>query len=123
MACLRQELKISGLEVAFVLGNNKSEKLIKRSVIFNFTLRFERDNKACYSDDLQDTVCYSGLVKAIRSSFEGKSFNLIERAAQFAYQVVGEYLHNASILKRVEVVKIFPKPSELQSASFVYSDW
>jgi FolB domain-containing protein len=120
---LEQELKINGLKVAFVLGNNKSEKLVKRSVIFNFTLRFGYDNKACYSDGLNDTVCYSGLAKAIRLGFEGKSFNLIEHAAQFAYQVAGEYLCNTNILKRVEVVKIFPELSELQSASFIYSDW
>ncbi|MDR1982703.1 MAG: dihydroneopterin aldolase [Holosporaceae bacterium] len=118
-----KQLNITNYETYFVLGNNSSEKRKKRKVIINVSLRFPEKNDACNSDSVDDTVCYSQLLAFIDEKLQNAQFNLLERATQFLYEAISEYLNTPSILKRVEIMKPRPPVKNLLDASFICSDW
>ena len=130
---MQTQLNINNFETYFILGNNPEEKNEKRKVILNVSILFKNSIivKACENDELKDTICYSTLLKYISGKLESAQFNLIERATQFLYGLIKDYVHEKfsenkidkkNILIRVEVIK--PNPMKnLESASFVCSDW
>lgn len=46
--------------------------------------------KACYSDNLDDTVSYAKIIKLVRRVFTAEKYDLIERAAQVVADAVLE---------------------------------
>ena len=121
------QLNINNFEMYFVLGNNPEEKLEKRKVVINIAIRFS-DLKidACDSDNLADTVDYSDLLKFISQKLQSAQFNLVEKACGFLYGIVSDYVkeqYSEKFLLRVEVIKPRPSSKNLESASFVCSDW
>ena len=124
------QLNINNFETYFILGNNPEEKLEKRKVVINIAIRFPESRvSACDSDDLRDTVSYSGLLKFILQKLQSAQFNLIEKACGFLYEIVSDYVKNQlaadsqKFLLRVEVIKPRLSSKNLESASFVCSDW
>lgn len=116
------ELSISGYRSKFILGNNESEKNAQRCVILNIWIRFPEQNHACTSDNLEHTVCYSSLLEFLNEKLNGANFNLIERATKYVYDQITEFIHDENVMKKVELIKENPI-NELQSASFICSDW
>ena len=102
-------------------------------MILNVSILFKNDVvvKACENDELENTICYSTLLKYISAKLDSAQFNLIERAAQFLYELIKNYVYEKfsenkidkkNILIRVEVIK--PNPMKnLESSSFICSDW
>lgn len=128
------QLDITNHLSCFVLGSNPEEWSEKRRVIVNISLRFQLPNIACSTDKLSDTVCYAGLLRFLDLKLENARFDLIEKATQFVYEVVEEYisenvavLYPGKILKKIEVIKTDPFCRKncdfLESASFLISDW
>ncbi len=118
-----RQLNINNYETYFVLGNNVGEKSQKRRVILNISLRFLDNIPAVENDELNSTLCYSFLLNFIEKHLANASFNLIERAAQYIYNIISEYLKNNKISIRVEVIKPRPSTKNLESSSFICSDW
>lgn len=118
-----QQLNINNYETYFVLGNNAGEKSQKRRVILNISLRFSDNILACKNDELDSAICYSSLLNFLEKYLENANFNLIERAAQFIYDIITEYLKNNKASIRIEVIKPQPSTKNLESSSFVCSDW
>ncbi|MDR3186893.1 MAG: dihydroneopterin aldolase [Holosporaceae bacterium] len=118
-----RQLNINHHQTYFILGNEALEKLEKRRVIINVSLRFPEKNLACHSDNLADTVCCSELVELMEQKLKGRKFNLVERVAQFLYEEISIFLKNDDILKRVEVIKPAPPVKNVESVSFCCSDW
>ena len=124
------ELKINNFETCFILGNNPEEKIAKRKVILNIIIRFpDQTLRACSTDDLSNTISYSGLLKYINKKSENANFNLIEKAAKFIYDITLDYIKSSldtdpeKIMLHVEVIKPNPPVKNLESASFVCSDF
>lgn len=122
-----RQLNITNYKTHIILGNNPEERNDKRPIIINISLRFLRGNAACNSDDLTNTVCYSSFLNFLEKKLENNNFKLIEKAAQFIYDSVTEYLKDNSnkqdIQKRVECIKPNPPVNNLEAVSFVVSDW
>jgi dihydroneopterin aldolase len=118
-----KQLDVSNYETYIILGNNDCEKLEKRKVIVDVSLRFLEKNDACSSDDLQETVCYSSLLNFVDEKLKDANFNLVEKASQFLYDEISKYLNDETILTRVKVTKPSPPVENLGSAAFVCSDW
>lgn len=118
-----KQLNINNYRTYFILGNNEDEKTAKREVIINISLRFLRNNASCSSDNLKDTVCYGGLLAFLDSKLHDSQFNLVEKAAQFVYDTICEYVKNDEIQIRIELIKENPPVKGLSSASFIISDW
>jgi dihydroneopterin aldolase len=118
-----KQLNVNGFKFFLVLGYNQSEKFQKSPIIININLRFSEDVSACKNDKIEHTVCYSSLLNFISRKLENKTFNLVECVAQFVYDEISDYLNNDKILKRVEVIKSSTPIANLESASFICSDW
>lgn len=124
-----RELNINNYETYFVLGNDLCEKHEKRKVILNISIRFLDSIVACENDQLSSSVCYASLLNFIDQKLIDSNFNLIEKAAQYVYDSVTEFVScDVRIIKRVEVIKPNPgacalTPLRLESSSFVLSDW
>lgn len=121
------QLNINNYCSEFILGNNPEEKLKKRAVIINISLRFAgTDSSRVITDNLQDTVCYDDLLRFLDSKLKDAEFNLIEKATSFIFESLEEYFakikilkgseppKEVKILKRVEVIK--PEPFGDRSA-------
>lgn len=128
-----RQLDINGYVTYFVLGCNKEEKLDKRKVLIDISLRFKDSQISCKTDKLEDTICYNSLLQFIESKLNGMEFNLIEKATQFVYDAVIEYLEklvdlrnfDTKIMIMVRLTKplpLYPEQS-LEKASFTISDW
>ncbi|MDR2107405.1 MAG: dihydroneopterin aldolase [Holosporaceae bacterium] len=118
-----RQLDITNYETEMILGYCDFEKLKKRKVSVSVSLRFSEKNDACGSDDLDDTVCYAELTNFIDKTLGNSEFCLIERTAGFLYDRISEYLKDETILKYVKITKINPPIKNLESASFICSDW
>lgn len=118
-----RQLNINNYETYFVLGNNAGEKSQKRRVILNISLRFSDNILAIENDKLDSTICYSSLLNFLETHLENANFNLVERAAQYIYDIISEYLKNNIASIRVEVIKPQPSSKNLESSSFICSDW
>lgn len=122
-----EQLNINNYRIYFVLGNNENEKLEKREVIVNISLRFLNENLSCKSDNLKDTICYEAFLKFLELKLRELNVNLIEKAARLVYDAVGAYAGSSGvrnkIQRRIEIVKQNPLVKNLESASFVISDW
>jgi dihydroneopterin aldolase len=60
---------------------------------------------SCVIDNLDDTICYSNLIKFVEKKLKNTEFNLIESVAQFIYDAISDYINDEKILKRVEIIK------------------
>lgn len=128
------QLNINNYRTRFILGNNLEEKVEEREVVVNISLKFVGGNWSCVTDDLRDTVCYSGILAFLDNQLKDVRFNLIEKATFFIFESVGQYLEErlqvnvaqnsedsaqeAKILKRIEVVKLAPLASKLFCSGF-----
>lgn len=74
-------IHIQDIHVRCVVGINPDERIKKRDVIVNVTLYLDlgRPGK---TDDISDTVDYSGLKKRLFETAENSEFFLIERLAE-----------------------------------------
>jgi len=85
-------LQIRGLELCVHLGWPVDEILKKQIVLLDVHLIFSKPPAGCQSDNLDDTVCYSALVKSIRKFTETKEFHLIEYLSCELYHFIKSQL-------------------------------
>jgi FolB domain-containing protein len=119
-----RQLNINSYKTHIILGNNDYERYSKRPVVLNICLRFSDDDVKKDPDDLENTVCYDSLLHFIDKKLENTGFKLIEGVAKYVYDIVSEYIKIGNVLKRVEIIKPCPLgKNNLESSSFIYSDW
>ncbi|MCC8016911.1 MAG: dihydroneopterin aldolase [Clostridiales bacterium] len=82
---------IKGLKIFAYHGVNPEEKEKGQNFIFDIIL-YVNINKACRSDNVEDTVSYANVVKTVRKIFTSEKYNLIEKCAQItADEILNEY--------------------------------
>lgn len=104
MKPLMSRLSINQLNLFVSLGWPDHERLDKQAIIMDVDMVFPTPPLACTTDQLQDTLCYSDLINALRPALEGKTFHLIEHLAQDAYNILKAALPAHSLIK-VSVLK------------------
>lgn len=97
-------LSIKTLELHINLGWSDKERLEKQTISMDVDIVYAATPKACVSDHLEDTVCYSHLVHELKNSLEQKTYHLIEHLCHHAYQVLKKSL-NAHDKIRITVLK------------------
>ena len=80
---MKSELRFNKLRLLVRLGWGDDERRIPQPVDVSFILSFKTPPRACATDHLDETVCYSRLSDVIRETAESKSFNLIVCRAAF----------------------------------------
>lgn len=81
-------LTLHDLELCLHLGWPENERLKEQTVSVDIEIFFPNPPKACVSDKLEDTFCYSALVKKIREALCHRHFHLIEYLAKELYDVI-----------------------------------
>ncbi|MCC8417616.1 MAG: dihydroneopterin aldolase [Rickettsia endosymbiont of Bryobia graminum] len=106
------------------LGCSDQEKFHAQLVSFNIELEFKSLLKGTKTDKLEDVICYSQLVKHIKSFCQNKKFNLIEYLVVKVHTALSKsLLQYSDIIKylTVTVHKIStPAPDLHGGAIFTY---
>ncbi len=79
-------IHIRDLRARCILGIFPEEREKTQEIILNITL-FADLRKACQSDDIQDTVDYKKIKKAVLAMVEASSFYLVEGLAEAVAQL------------------------------------
>tara|TARA_B110000263_G_scaffold248945_1_gene265118 strand:+ start:636 stop:992 length:357 start_codon:yes stop_codon:yes gene_type:complete len=74
-------IHITGLKVNCIIGINDWERVTKQDVVIDITLHADL-SKPGESDDVDDTVNYRDISKAIQAHVEASSYGLIEAMAR-----------------------------------------
>lgn len=70
-------------------GVNPEEKRDGQNFCFDIDLSVNM-TKACYSDDVNDTVSYAKVIKTVRRVFTEEKYDLLEKAAQITADAILE---------------------------------
>ena len=85
-------LFIRELELSVHLGWPVDERQREQIVLLDLDFYFPAELAACFTDDLNDTICYSTLIKEIRTHLHDKKFHLIEHLTHDIYQFIKKQL-------------------------------
>lgn len=108
------KILIKGLKLFAYHGVNPEEKENGQDFIFDIEL-YVNMNKACHSDNVEDTVSYAKVVKTVRRVFTAQKYDLLERCAEVTAQaILDEYRE----VLRVDLT--LKKPQAPVKAEFEY---
>lgn len=108
------KILIKGLKLFAYHGVNPEEKENGQDFIFDIEL-YVNMNKACHSDNVEDTVSYAKVVKTVRRVFTAQKYDLLERCAEITAQAI---LDEYSEVLRVDLT--LKKPQAPVNADFEY---
>ncbi len=108
------KILIKGLKLFAYHGVNPEEKENGQDFIFDIEL-YVNMNKACHSDNVEDTVSYAKVVKTVRRVFTAQKYDLLERCAEITAQAI---LDEYSEVLRVDLT--LKKPQAPVNAEFEY---
>ncbi len=118
---LFSKLELNNLLVDIYLGWTAAERSKKQSIFLDLIIKFPDLPQACFSDELEDTLCYDSLTQDIKKFATTKSFRLIEFFAHELYELLQKKLpRDTEIVLQVKK----PKPcADLEFSSFTISDF
>lgn len=108
------KILIRGLKLFAYHGVNDEEKVNGQNFIFDIDL-YVNITKACYSDDVFDTVSYAKVIKTVTRVFTEKKYDLLEKAAQITADTI---LEEYPDVFRVDIT--LKKPEAPMKADFDY---
>lgn len=108
------KILIRGLKLFAYHGVNDEEKVNGQNFIFDIDL-YVNITKACYSDDVFDTVSYAKVIKTVTRAFTEKKYDLLEKAAQITADAI---LEEYPDVFRVDIT--LKKPEAPMKADFDY---
>ena len=108
------KILIRDLKIFAYHGVNEEEKINGQNFVFDIDL-FVNMTKACYSDDVNDTVSYAKVIKTVTKVVTEKKYNLLERVAQITADAI---LEEYSDVSKVKIT--LKKPEAPMKADFSY---
>ncbi|MFA5879636.1 MAG: dihydroneopterin aldolase [Candidatus Margulisiibacteriota bacterium] len=96
---------VSQLKIKTIVGCNPNERKKKRIIYLDYSYVLKK-NPVLINDNLENTINYHTLAKALKENLESKSFYLIETIAQKALEII---LAN-HLVKKAKVTVIKSKP-------------
>ena len=96
------ELIIPGLRLWTSLGYGTAEKVHPQPVDITIKISSRQEPLGCFSDQLEDVICYKHLTDLILKAVEGKPFNLIESLARVVFNSIAGESNLAG--SRIEIV-------------------
>lgn len=116
------QLTVRGIKLAIHLGCTADERLKPQAVEIDVSIRFDPPPRGMVTDRLEDTVCYSTLVDAIKAVVAGREFSLVEYLATEIFHALRQIVEPPNKL-RVRVLKVAPPIPELtRGAEFTVGD-
>lgn len=121
-------LRICNLRIGVHLGCSSQERFNIQPVHVNIKIIFKKKlPRGVYTDNVQESICYTEIVKLVEIKVSSKSFKLIEHLAAFIYSHVflfieSKYIYTNSFKVKVKVIKICaPVIEVIGEVSFEYS--
>lgn len=108
----QDQIHIKDLLLRTIVGINPNERVKKQDVLINITL-YTDHSAAGESDNIEDTVNYKTIAKAIITLVEGAQFFLVEKMATEISEIC---LQDARVSRAVVTVE---KPGALRFAQSV----
>jgi dihydroneopterin aldolase len=116
-------VSLDSLQMKVNLGVTEEERNVAQDVKISFKLYFETPPKACYSDELKDTICYHEIANIAREHCTGNHVKLLEYLCMQLHAKVRKVVAE-SIKIWIKVEKCNPPIKGLMgSTSFEYCDF
>jgi dihydroneopterin aldolase len=116
-------LALHSLRLKVKLGCGAEERLIPQYVRFDVRLRFSALPQGCFTDRLEETVCYAEMSESVRTVCNRQEYCLIEKLGWDAYSQLKKILP-PDVQLWVRVVKEKPPVADLEDGtSFTVGDW
>jgi dihydroneopterin aldolase len=116
-------LEFRSARLSVHLGCSADERAHPQDVDLDVAIRFGAPPVGCETDELEDTICYAGLIKAAREVCQKREFRLIEKLAREIYHRLRCEVPAGSDLW-LNVTKLHPPVPGLQGGvSFSFGDW
>jgi dihydroneopterin aldolase len=106
-------LDIEAIRLKVRLGCEPAERAVPQAVEVKLAIRFAALPAACWTDELDDTVCYAALAALAREHCARREFRLIERLALELHGLVRTRLPRSARLG-LTVTKLAPPVAELE---------
>lgn len=103
-------LVINDIRLWVRLGCTQDEQAQPQMVRVDVNLSFKNMPQGCVSDNIEDTVCYAGVVEMVQSVALQKSYNLIEHLASTLHDALQQKI-NICAVSSVSVCKVSPPVS------------
>ena len=99
------ELLIPSLRLWLSLGCSEAERAVPQPVDIDIRIKFMNMLPGCYSDKLEEVVCYHTLTQSVITFLQKKSFHLIEFLAARIFESVEQHLKSIDAVIEVAVTK------------------
>jgi 7,8-dihydroneopterin aldolase/epimerase/oxygenase len=120
---ISSSLKLNELIVQIKLGISEQEREVPQNVHIGIELKFNTPPKACITDNIEDTVCYSKIAKKIIGTCQDKEYQLIEFLCQEVFSLIRSDLESSTKIK-ISITKLNPPIVGIAtSVNFEYSDF
>lgn len=119
---LQSSLYINGFELHVHLGLSDEERAQPQTVVLDIQLKFSEPPKACATDQLEDTYCYSTLTQWIAKQLQEKQFHLLEHLAHEIYQLIKNHISDQTQIQLC-ITKFPPIAGLTGGASFAFGDF
>ena len=106
-------LDIEAIRLNVRLGCQPAERAVPQAVEVKLTIHFAALPAACWTDELDGTVCYAELAALAREHCAARKFRLIERLALELHGLVRARLPRGARLA-LTVTKLAPPVAELE---------
>ena len=118
---IKSKLWIRGLELSVYLGWPDKERQQQQIVLLDIEIQLPAPPKACLTDHLQDTLCYSTLITYLQETITNKKFHLIEHLTHEIYTLIKPRLPNHTKMA-LHLTKHPPIPGLTGGVCFSYCD-
>ncbi|MDP2153714.1 MAG: dihydroneopterin aldolase [Methylotenera sp.] len=98
---------LSEVKVQTKLGVPEWERMIPQTIILDIEIGYDL-NKACQSDDVNDTIDYGAVVNRIRETLQENSFQLVEKLAEHLCQLILKEFNALSVKIKVAKPTVLP---------------
>ncbi len=96
-------LTLNNLELYVFCGCKEVEKSVPATIFVKIDICFEKLN-ACYTDLIDDTICYDALTKEIMDATKNKHYNLIEHLAETIFDITKKNVNDKGLIATVSVL-------------------
>jgi dihydroneopterin aldolase len=83
-------LKVQEFSLFVHLGCSAEERRSLQEIRISFEFRFSKLPEACFTDEIEGTICYGSVSENLRAFYSSAEFNTIERLALGGYEILAK---------------------------------
>ena len=106
-------LKLTNIEIPVFLGVYDYEQKNKQIIRIDLCIKFFNTPKGCYTDCLEDVICYASIIDLLERIIQNRRYKLIEN---LAFSLANKLL--AWLNQPVEITLIIHKKKPLEQVGY-----